>query len=170
MSTQLDRVDRARLRQEVQKELERQKRISSLVLWIIHLIFAVVTTAIIWGVGLTHPTIADAMKDAMGSKNNPLSLLLVFPTILAFLGVFLHGMAALIASGSLNRSMRERVLMAVLGRELLDGTVDWLDGAKEKRKRGAVRLSQEGELVFDDDQEAQEDEEVQAQVAQKGKM
>ncbi len=145
MSNQLDSK---RMRQEVERELQRTRRRARIGLFMGHVFMSIIFTIILWAVALNNPT----MQAAFQVHDSPLPIFVILPTILAFASCMFHGFSTFIDTIPMKRALRDQAVLRVLGREVMRQGLDLEDEQEpsEKPKRDqVVRLSDDGELVTD---------------------
>ena len=129
--------DNTNLQELLAKSLHREKTGARWAYFAVHLLMAILFTAISWGLVL--------------SGNEPLTAGAILLSLLAFFGCLMHFRNALVDSGMYQRSTSE-----LLAQELLRRGIDLSDMPGEKRKRpSTVRLNDDGELATDDSDEDQ---------------
>lgn len=125
------------LQELVAKALKREKMGARWAYLAVHILLAIVFTAISWGLVI--------------SGSEPLSAGTILLSLLAFFSIILHLRNVLTDSGMYQRSSAE-----LLAQELIRRGVDLKDTSREKHKRLAVvQLTDDGELAVADSAEEQ---------------
>ena len=148
----------AAIRQNVEKNLHRQKWLYRVIFFAMHLLFYVVAMLTMWGTVLVDAP----LRLALFSSGSKAAVMVILPTILWTMLILCHVAALYIESRVGEKSLRERLLMREVGEEFLrKGLAD--EGVPEKPKRRAaareverVMLSDDGDLIS-----VKEDEDVQ---------
>lgn len=145
--------DHAELRHKVEKSVAQQKWNYRITFFVMHLIFYLTAMLMVWGIVLTNPEVGNALF----SSGTAAPTIVLLPTLLWGVVVFFHAAALYLETSAAEKSIRKRLLMRELGEELLRESLADND-LPEKPKRlattqevGYSRLSDDGELIADDD-------------------
>lgn len=151
-------LDYAAIRRNMDKSVDRQKRLYRMIFFWTHLVFFLVTMFAVWGIALTN----SQLRAVLFENGSAAALIVILPTVMWAMAVLFHVASLYTESEAGQKAMREKLLMSEIGEEMLrKGLSD--AGMLEKPKRRAptlegerVRLSDDGELLPVDEDERPE--------------
>lgn len=149
--------DYATIRQNVEAGITRQKWAYRLIFFGFHVVFYLVTMAVVWGTLVANAPLRDRLFNGESGG----SLIVILPTIMWTLLLLCHGAALYVETDAAEKNIRQQLLLREVGEDILRrGLMD--ENLSEKPKRNGVgaermRLSDDGELIPGDEDEAVED-------------
>ena len=137
--------DYAALRRRVEHSLKRQKQLYRLIFFGTHLVFFLISMAIVWGVVLTD----SQLRQLLFSSGTAASAVVIVPTILWAVVILFHIASLYTETSTAEKAMREQLLMREIGEDILrQGRRD--QKIAEKPKRGAALEEAEHSITRDD--------------------
>lgn len=131
-----DRIDYDAVRERAEIDMQRRKRLSRSIFFVVSLGMFILFQCIVW-LGFVSQTTMPMDDNIMGA--------LIMLTVGWAVGLFMHGMSALMDTGAMDRSMREQSIAREIAREV---TRMAHEPARDKAKHsGRLAVSDDGELV-----------------------
>ncbi len=151
-----ENLDSVEIRRHVEERLKEHKRRQRYWIFALHLICFIVFSLMAWGFGTRDPL----YKLAMSTSGSDLSALLVIPTVAWGIVVLMHFAMLFNESERADKRLRAQFLREEIDERTMNRIMEQADASEsfsEKPKRhenvdavsevGAVRLSDDGELV-----------------------
>jgi hypothetical protein len=143
-------LDYAAIRNSVEKGIQRQKWNYRIAFFVAHLLFFVIAMLAVW-LTLTNDTqLSDFLFDSGRSA------IVIVPATLWATVLLFHVASLYFETRMGEKAIREQVLMREVGEDILRRAIED-DGVSEKPKRHGTRLSDDGELIDEDERIEQGD-------------
>lgn len=149
-------LDYRAIRQRVEDGVRRQKQVTRTVLFGVNVFIYALFMLIGWGIFLSSGGAAASAAAAAGQSDSPLVGAMVMTSMAGFMGLMFQFISLMMETKRGEDSLRERLAAREINLELLKLGMD--DAAVMEKRKGMMRLTDDGELEAVVDDTALEDE------------
>lgn len=149
-------LDYRAIRKRVEAGVQRQKRITRTTLFVVSLCLYILFMIIGWAIFLSFGGAEASAAAASGRSDSPLIGAMIMLSVSGFLGVMFQAISLSLDTRLSEESIREKLVAREINREMLSMGMDETE-VSDKRK-GMMRLTDDGELETLDDALAADEE------------
>lgn len=149
-------LDYRAIRKRVEAGVQRQKQIMRTTLFVVNLCMYIVLMLVGWGIFLGFGGAEASAALASGRSDSPLVGAMIVLSVAGFMGVLFQFITLMVETRRGEENMREKLLAREINRELLNLGLD--ESEETEKRKGMMRLTDDGELETLDDAAAADEE------------